>query len=44
MAVYTEVSSGEAAALLQSLNLGQLIELQGIQGGIENTNYFVTRR
>lgn len=42
MAVYTEVSSGEAAALLQSLNLGQLTDLQGIQGGIENTNYFVT--
>jgi len=42
MAVYTEVSSGEAAALLQSLHLGQLTELQGIQGGIENTNYFVT--
>ncbi len=42
MAVFTEVSFDEASALLQSLNLGQLQELQGIQGGIENTNYFAT--
>ena len=42
MAVYTEVSFDEAAALLQRLNLGQLTRLQGIKGGIENTNYFVT--
>ena len=42
MAVYTDVSVAEAAALLHTLNLGELTELQGIQGGIENTNYFVT--
>ena len=42
MAVYTEVGFDEAAALLQKLNLGVLTELKGIQGGIENTNYFVT--
>jgi len=42
MAVYTEVRFAEAAALLQELDLGDLTELQGIQGGIENTNYFVT--
>ncbi|MEY4980646.1 MAG: homoserine kinase [Pseudomonadota bacterium] len=42
MAVYTEVAFDEAAALLQRLNLGQLTRLQGIKGGIENTNYFVT--
>jgi len=42
MAVYTEVPFGEAAALLERLNLGTLTELRGIQGGIENTNYFVT--
>jgi homoserine kinase type II len=41
MAVYTEVSFDEAAALLRTLNLGQLTQLQGIKGGIENTNYFV---
>lgn len=42
MAVYTDVSFAEAAALLHTLNLGDLTELQGIQGGIENTNYFAT--
>jgi homoserine kinase type II len=42
MAVYTQVSFAEAAELLHTLNLGTLTELQGIQGGIENTNYFVT--
>ncbi|UCU92438.1 homoserine kinase [Hydrogenophaga taeniospiralis] len=42
MAVYTEVPFDEAAALLRALNLGELTELRGIHGGIENTNYFVT--
>jgi homoserine kinase type II len=42
MAVYTEVPEGEARALLQNLQLGELRELRGIQGGIENTNYFAT--
>ncbi|PZO16339.1 MAG: homoserine kinase [Burkholderiales bacterium] len=42
MAVYTEVAFAEAAALLHTLDLGNLTELRGIQGGIENTNYFVT--
>ncbi len=42
MAVYTEVAFAEAAALLHALNLGNLTDLQGIKGGIENTNYFVT--
>ena len=42
MAVYTEVSFDEAAALLHTLDLGTLTQLQGIKGGIENTNYFVT--
>jgi homoserine kinase type II len=42
MAVYTEVAFAEAAALLHALELGDLTDLQGIKGGIENTNYFVT--
>ncbi len=42
MAVYTEVSSKEARELLRRLQLGKLLALQGIEGGIENTNYFVT--
>jgi homoserine kinase type II len=42
MAVFTEVSADAAGEFLRDLNLGELVELQGIQGGIENTNYFVT--
>jgi homoserine kinase type II len=42
MAVFTEVSEDQARSLLQSLGLGELRELRGIQGGIENTNYFLT--
>ncbi len=42
MAVFTEVSEDEAGELVRALNLGQLRELRGIQGGIENTNYFLT--
>jgi homoserine kinase type II len=42
MAVYTEVPFEEAASLVRSLDLGTLTQLQGIKGGIENTNYFVT--
>ena len=42
MAVFTEVSEGEARQLLQSLQLGELRELRGIQDGIENTNYFAS--
>ena len=42
MAVYTEVSFDEARDLLRQLNLGELTALRGIEGGIENTNYFVT--
>ena len=42
MAVYTEVAEHEAGALLQSLGLGELTALRGIEGGIENTNYFAT--
>ncbi len=42
MAVFTEVSEDEAGKLLHSLGLGTLTELRGIEGGIENTNYFAT--
>ena len=40
MAVYTEVSFAEAAALVARLGLGALQELKPCAGGIENTNYF----
>ena len=42
MAVFTEVSADQAAALLRRLDAGTLRALQGIAGGIENTNYFVS--
>jgi homoserine kinase type II len=42
MAVFTEVSHGEAGELARTLGLGEVRDLRGIQGGIENTNYFLT--
>ncbi len=44
MAVFTEVTQTDAQALLDTLHLGDLVALRGIQGGIENTNYFLTTR
>jgi len=40
MAVFTEVSFDEAAALVARLGIGRLERLEGIVAGIENTNYF----
>ena len=42
MAVFTEVTQAEAGDLVRTLGLGELRELRGIHGGIENTNYFLT--
>jgi len=42
MAVYTEVTADEAQTLAHELQLGEVQSLKGIQGGIENTNYFLT--
>ena len=42
MAVFTEVTPQQAAALLENLGLGELRSLEGCAGGIENTNYFVS--
>lgn len=42
MAVYTEVPVPEAHALALRLNLGNLLDLRGIKGGIENSNYFLS--
>lgn len=42
MAVFTEVTLEAAQPLFKQLNIGTLQHLQGIAGGIENTNYFAT--
>lgn len=42
MAVFTEVSEQQAHDLLTQLSIGDLVSLQGISSGIENTNYFLT--
>src|SRR5688500_3242846 len=42
MAVFTEVTEEQARELAQRLGLGEPRALRGIQGGIENTNYFLT--
>ena len=42
MAVFTEVSDKAAKALLKRVPLGEFVSLRGIEGGIENTNYFLS--
>jgi homoserine kinase type II len=42
MAVFTEVSEQQARDVLSDLSLGELVSLEGISSGIENTNYFLT--
>ncbi|MGB0732151.1 MAG: homoserine kinase [Pontibacterium sp.] len=41
MAVYTHITASELSELLSDFDLGQLKCFEGIDGGIENTNYFV---
>ena len=42
MAVYTQVTDEQLQQLLADFDLGEAIALKGIDGGIENTNYFLT--
>ncbi|MBI5891759.1 MAG: homoserine kinase [Nitrosomonadales bacterium] len=42
MAVFTGVSEADVTAWLENYSLGNLVELQGIPEGVQNTNYFVT--
>ena len=41
MAVYTKLSENNLKDLFSKYNLGKLLKFQGIQEGIENSNYFV---
>ena len=42
MAVFTPISDQDAQDLLTHYELGELVSLQGIAAGIENTNHFLT--
>jgi homoserine kinase type II len=42
MAVFTPVSQQDARTLLADYQLGELVSLEGIAAGIENTNHFLT--
>ena len=42
MAVFTALTRAEAASFLTQFTIGELVELQGIASGIENTNFFLT--
>jgi homoserine kinase type II len=42
MAVFTRLTSADVAALLTRYRIGELVSLEGIGSGIENTNYFAT--
>lgn len=41
MAVYTEVSDEALAGFLANYDLGKVLSLKGIAGGVENTNYML---
>ncbi|BFM49994.1 homoserine kinase [Marinomonas sp. THO17] len=42
MAVYTSLTDSDMRALVADYYLGELVSFQGISGGVENTNYFLT--
>jgi len=42
LAVYTPLEANDINQLLADFDLGTLVDFKGIDGGIENTNYFIT--
>ncbi|MAY41513.1 MULTISPECIES: homoserine kinase [unclassified Neptuniibacter] len=42
MAVYTHLDKNNLDLFLNDFDLGSLVSFKGIDGGIENTNYFIT--
>ena len=42
MSVYTSISDNEFSEILKNYSLGDFIHAQGIQAGVENTNYFIS--
>ncbi|MDO6594194.1 homoserine kinase [Neptuniibacter sp. 1_MG-2023] len=42
MAVYTQLDKDDLNQLLTDFDLGSLVSFKGIEGGIENTNYFLS--
>lgn len=42
MSVYTSISDKRFSEILKAYSLGDFVRSQGIQAGIENTNYFIT--
>ena len=41
MSVYTHLSAQDISELLAQYDIGELASFKGIEGGIENTNYFI---
>lgn len=41
MSVYTHLNEGDIVPLLELYDIGRLVDFSGIEGGVENTNYFV---
>jgi homoserine kinase type II len=44
MAVFTPVSEADARALLAHYDLGEFVAIEGIESGIENSNFFLSTR
>jgi len=42
MAVFTALTRAETASFLTQFNIGEVVDVQGIASGIENSNFFLT--